>query len=242
MPGGRDKRAPGVSGDASMHGPPRAVVHPSSHPRRVQGADPPPGSPWDDAMGDAPALLRRPRDDGTQPRRGPRDRGAVERVRGGRTEAAVTSLVKPHEDAPPDAVGPRPPIGNVHVHGIDAEALAFAPSFNALCPELEAVLAGGIFVAHAAAWDVAFLEAEFARAGRPMAIEHYLDTLTLARRALPLPSHRLAALCEHFGIHRQRERAHNDVQALRAVFRASFGGASAEVPAGSLACARGPRP
>jgi DNA polymerase-3 subunit epsilon len=115
-------------------------------------------------------------------------------------------------------------IGNVQVHGIDAAALVDAPSFATLASDVEAILAGGIVVAHAAAWDIAFLEAEFTRAGRPVHIEHYLDTLTLARRALALPSHRLAALCEHFAIRREREhRAHDDVQALRRVFERLVG-------------------
>jgi DNA polymerase-3 subunit epsilon len=79
-------------------------------------------------------------------------------------------------------------------------------------------------VAHAAAWDVAFLEAELARAARPRRIEHFLDTLALSRRAFALPSHRLVALCHSLGIpHERAHRAASDVAALRAVFARVLG-------------------
>ena len=103
----------------------------------------------------------------------------IERVRGARTDSVVTSLVMPYETAPLDGAAPGEPpaaggvvmggvtrvIGNVQVHGIDADALVDAPSFATLASDVEAILAGGIVVAHAAAWDIAFLEAEFTRAG-----------------------------------------------------------------------------
>jgi DNA polymerase-3 subunit epsilon len=133
----------------------------------------------------------------------------VERVRGARVEDALVSLVRPESGA----------FGNAHIHGIDPAEVASAPSFAELTPRIEAILDGAIVVAHAAAWDVAFLEAELARAGRPHRVAHYLDTLTLSRRAFALPSHRLSALCDELGIKRERaHRAGDDVAALRAVF------------------------
>jgi DNA polymerase III subunit epsilon len=66
---------------------------------------------------------------------------------------------------------------------------------------------------------VAFLEAEMARAGRPLPIPFYVDTLNLSRRALGLGRHSLEALREHFGLDRARShRADADVAALREVF------------------------
>src|SRR5688572_30198774 len=81
----------------------------------------------------------------------------LQRVRGSVDEAEVTSLVAPDCGT----------FGNVHVHGISPEELAGAPSFAAIAPQIEAILDGAILVAHAAAWDATFLEAELARAGRP---------------------------------------------------------------------------
>ncbi len=97
----------------------------------------------------------------------------AERVRGDREEDRIDSLVAPDTGA----------FGNAHIHGIRPEELAAAPSFSALAAEIERVLQGGVIVAHSAPWDVAFLMAELERAGRPLRIEHYLDTLTLSRRA-----------------------------------------------------------
>jgi DNA polymerase-3 subunit epsilon len=133
----------------------------------------------------------------------------AERVRGGVVEATLTSLVRPDCGTS----------GNAQIHGIEPADLESAPLFSELSEKIEQILDGAIVVAHAAAWDVAFLEAELARAGRPRIIESYLDTLTLSRRAFALPSHRLSALCEALGIRQARaHRAGDDVQALRAVF------------------------
>jgi DNA polymerase III subunit epsilon len=143
----------------------------------------------------------------------PRDDRVIEvcavRARGGRVEDAFTSLVRPGGGA----------FGNAHIHGIDPAEVEAAPPFAEIAARLDDVLAGAVLVAHAAAWDVAFLEAERERAGRPCRIEHYLDTLALSRRAFALPSHRLSALCEAFGIAQGRaHRAASDVDALRAVW------------------------
>lgn len=176
---------------------------------RARSADPPPGSPWDDPVAEAAFAFVDLEMTGLDPARDRVLEVCVERVRGGRVEGALTSLVRPEGGA----------FGNAHIHGIDPAAVAVAPPFGELAPRVEALLEGAVVVAHAAAWDVAFLEAELARAGRPRRIAHYLDTLTLSRRAFALPSHRLGALCESLGIDRgQAHRAASDVAALRAVF------------------------
>ena len=78
---------------------------------------------------------------------------------------------------------------------------------------------GAILVAHGASWDVAFLEAEMARAERPMPLTHYIDTLNLSRRTFGLKKHSLDSLREHFGLDRSRaHRADADVAALRFVW------------------------
>lgn len=175
-----------------------------------RGATPPPeGSPWDDPLGEAPLVFLDLEMTGLRPAADRVIEICAERVRGGVVEEALTSLVRPDCGAS----------GNAQIHGIEPADLESAPLFSELVERIERILDGAVVVAHAAAWDVAFLEAELARAGRPRMIEHYLDTLTLSRRAFALPSHRLSALCEALGIHRERaHRAGDDVQALRAVF------------------------
>jgi DNA polymerase-3 subunit epsilon len=137
----------------------------------------------------------------------------IERVRGDVVEGRLYTLVRPENIAAADAVG------NAHVHGIVAEALQGAPVFADLTKQIAALFDGAILVAHGASWDVAFLEAEMARAGSPMPLPHYVDTLNLSRRTFGLKKHSLDALREHFGLDRSRaHRADSDVTALRAVW------------------------
>lgn len=133
----------------------------------------------------------------------------IERVRGTVLEDRLHTLVRPETGA----------TGNVHVHGIDANALAGAPTWAEIADRIEALLEGAVFVAHGAAWDVAFVHAEMRRAGRELTISSWLDTLNLSRRAFGLAKHSLDALRTHFGIDASRaHRADADVLALREVF------------------------
>src|SRR5581483_2248425 len=97
----------------------------------------------------------------------------LERWIGERLERSVASLVRP-----PERAG-----GNAHVHGLDAKALEAAPAFDVLADDIVRACEGAVIVAHAAEWDVAFLRAELERAGKSFAVEHWVDTLTLSRRA-----------------------------------------------------------
>jgi DNA polymerase-3 subunit epsilon len=109
--------------------------------------------------------------------------------------------------------------GNAHIHGIDAAQTAGAPPFSAVVADVIAALDGAILVAHAAVWDVRFLEAECRRAGATLAIARFIDTLVLARRAFAFPSYSLDALCRELTIERGRaHRADSDVRAMREVF------------------------
>jgi DNA polymerase-3 subunit epsilon len=171
--------------------------------------EPPGGEPWDAPLEAAPLVFLDLEMTGLDPKRDRVIEVCAERVRGGSCEDSIASLVRPVPET----------FGNVHIHGIDPGELALAPTFTALADRIEQVIDGAVVVAHAAPWDVAFLEAELARAGRTRRIPHYLDSLTLARRAFAFSSHSLASLCRELGIRREREhRAEDDVRALRAVF------------------------
>jgi DNA polymerase III subunit epsilon len=105
------------------------------------------------------------------------------------------------------------------VHGLVPATLALAPSFAEVAPRIEALCAGAVVVAHGAWWDVTFLEAEFARLGKEVKFPFYLDTVTLARRAIKADSHSLEALARRFGIDRgTAHRAGDDVRSLVEVF------------------------
>jgi DNA polymerase-3 subunit epsilon len=133
----------------------------------------------------------------------------VDRVVGGRSVELVHSLIRP--DA---RIG-----GASHVHGLDADALAGAPVFADVADRILHALDGAVLVAHAAEWDASFLVAEMTRAGRELALVHWLDTLVLARRSFAFGSYSLDALCKSLEIDRGRaHRADSDVRAMRAVF------------------------
>jgi DNA polymerase III subunit epsilon len=171
---------------------------------------PPRGSPWDNPLSDAPLVFLDLEMTGLRPAVDRVIEICAERVRGDKLEAALTTLVRPDDGA----------YGNAHVHGIAREDLAKAPTFKEIVPELLRVIEGGILVAHAAEWDVNFLEAELVRAGRTERFPFFLDTLVMSRRAFVLPSHGLEALTSALGIVRERaHRAEDDVHTMREVFR-----------------------
>lgn len=176
---------------------------------KAAGPPPPPGPPWDLPVHEAPLAFVDLEMTGLDPACDHVVEVCVERWRGDTREAAIESLVRP-----PARAG-----GNAHVHGIDEAALESAPPFEALADDVARILDGAIFVAHAAEYDAMFLCAEMKRAGRPLVLDHWIDTLILSRRSFALPSHSLSSLCTALGIPRGRaHRAGDDVRALEAVF------------------------
>ena len=179
--------------------------------REVTSAPPAPGAPWDLPLAEAPFAFVDLEMTGLDASTDRVVEICVERVRGATVEGRLHTLVRP------EMLGVE--VGNTHVHGIGAGELRDAPTFAALTEKVAELLDGAILVAHGASWDVAFLEAEMARNGRPFPLPHYIDTLNLSRRTFALKKHSLDALREHFGLDRSRaHRADSDVAALRAVW------------------------
>jgi len=170
---------------------------------------PPAGPPWDLPIAEAPLAFVDLEMTGLDAVHDRVVEVCVERVVGGERQKLLSTLVDPGE-----RVG-----GAAHVHGLDANALAGAPRFEAIAGEVLATLEGAILVAHAAVWDVRFIAAELRRAGIATRVEHYLDTLVLARRSFAFHSYSLDALCRELAIDRgQAHRAESDVRAMRTVF------------------------
>ena len=87
------------------------------------------------------------------------------------------------------------------VHGLSSEFLADKPLFSAVVDEFLEFIDGAMLIAHNANFDIAFLNAEFARLGKPViAPERVIDTLALARRKHPKAANTLDALCSRYGI------------------------------------------
>ncbi|WP_041574071.1 TerD family protein [Cellulomonas gilvus] len=113
--------------------------------------------------------------------------------------------------------------GPVHIHGLTRERLAGSPQFAEVSSRLNRILSGRVLVAHNAAFDHGFLQAESIRAGLDDPVTHRLCTVALSRRiGVPVPNHRLDTLASYWRIPRgQAHVAADDVRVLVDVFRRS---------------------
>ncbi len=84
--------------------------------------------------------------------------------------------------------------------GISTRMLADAPPVGKVMREVADFVGDHPLVAHNAAFDRSFWDAELARAGR-VRVQPFACTLLLARRLFPqAPSHRLGSLARHVGL------------------------------------------
>jgi DNA polymerase III subunit epsilon len=126
--------------------------------------------------------------------------------------------INPGREVPPEAV---------EVHGLTDAFLAAHPPFDAIADELLAFIAGDRLIIHNAEFDLAFLNGEFARLGRPALGSDCEDTLLLARKRFPGAQANLDALCRRFAIDlsaRSKHGAKVDGQLLAAVYLELIGG------------------
>jgi DNA polymerase III subunit epsilon len=170
--------------------------------------EPPRGVPWDLPTASAPFALLDLEMTGLDPSTDRVIELCVRRERGGILEDELDTLIHPGTTC-----------FGTSVHGIDHSMLESAPSFGQVADRVMELCCGAVIVAHGAPWDVAFLNAECMRAGKSAPFDFYLDTITLARRAVFAKSHSLAALASRFGIVQERpHRAGSDARALSEVF------------------------
>jgi DNA polymerase-3 subunit epsilon len=121
------------------------------------------------------------------------------------------------------------------IHGISLQDLADKPRFAEIAAEFAAFVAGAELIIHNASFDLAFLDAEFARleARTPIRLGELcsvLDTLALARQMHPGQRNNLDSLCKRYGIdnsHRELHGALLDARILADVYLAMTGGQSA---------------
>jgi len=111
------------------------------------------------------------------------------------------------------------------VHGLTAEDLTDKPRFADIADEFLEFVQGAELLIHNAPFDVAFLEAELARAGRPplAGVCSVSDTLELARDMNPGKKNSLDALCERYGVDHSGRTLHGallDAQLLADVWLA----------------------
>ncbi|MBC6943725.1 MAG: DNA polymerase III subunit epsilon [Xanthomonadales bacterium] len=120
------------------------------------------------------------------------------------------------------------------VTGISDESLRDKPRFEQVAQELLQFIDGAELIAHNASFDLAFLDAEFARAGmahiRVAERTHVVDTLELARERFPGQRNSLDALCKRLDVdnsHRQLHGALLDANLLVDVYLALTAGQGA---------------
>ena len=115
--------------------------------------------------------------------------------------------------------------GATQVHGLTAEDLADKPRFADIADEFLEFVEGAELLIHNAPFDVAFLNAELARIGRPKveAVCTVSDTLAMARDMHPGKKNSLDALCERYSVDHSRRTLHGallDAQLLADVWLA----------------------
>jgi DNA polymerase-3 subunit epsilon len=134
------------------------------------------------------------------------------------------SYVNPEREMPEDAF---------RIHGLSDAFLAEQPLFGEIVDDLLAFLEDAPLVIHNAKFDMAFLNAELARAGRePMPMSRAVDTLSLALRRFPGATASLDALCRRFGIDNAGRVKHGallDCELLAAVYLQLLGGRQADL-------------
>jgi DNA polymerase-3 subunit epsilon len=126
--------------------------------------------------------------------------------------------VNPERDMPADAYA---------VHGLTEEFLAAHQPFAGVIDDFLGFVGDAPLVIHNAEFDIAFLNAELARAGRPFLSASFVDTLSLARRRFPGAPASLDALCRRFTIDlsaRDKHGAEIDCGLLAEVYVELLGG------------------
>jgi len=93
-------------------------------------------------------------------------------------------------------------VGPTRLHGIHRRDVRHAPPARTVLAELAARLGDAQFVAHNAEFDLAFLRKVADQAGVPLPLTDPICTLRLSRALDPerTKSHRLADVCERYGV------------------------------------------
>jgi len=121
--------------------------------------------------------------------------------------------------------------GALEKHGITRARLEPEPKFAQVAAQLIEFLRGAELIIHNAAFDVAFLDAEFARLpGEPVTVLsmcRVVDSLALARQMHPGQRNSLDALCKRYSVDNSGRQLHGallDAQLLGEVYLAMTGG------------------
>lgn len=119
----------------------------------------------------------------------------------------------------------------IRVHGLTKDFLSDKPVFSHIAHELLDFIKGAELIIHNAAFDLGFIDAEFARVsadlGRVQHVCTVIDTLTLARSLHPGQRNSLDALCKRYSVDNSKRSFHGallDAEILADVYLLMTGG------------------
>lgn len=145
--------------------------------------------------------------------------GCVELVNHLPTGRYYHQYINPERDMPDDAY---------RVHGLSEAFLSDHPVFADIAEEFITFLGDAKLVIHNASFDIGFINAEFARLGRPpIGMDRAVDTVAIARKRFPGAQANLDALCSRFGIDNSSRTKHGallDSELLAEVYLELLGG------------------
>ena len=162
--------------------------------------------------------------------------GCIEMVNRVATGAVFHAYCHPERDMPAEAEA---------VHGLSLAFLSDKPKFAVHAPGLIEFLGDAPLVAHNAAFDFGFLNAELEAVGHTIiSLDRMVDTIAIARRKHPGAKLSLDALCSRYGIDRSHRTKHGallDAELLAQLYVELLGGrqiglelAADEVPSGTI--------
>jgi DNA polymerase III subunit epsilon len=150
--------------------------------------------------------------------------GCVELLNRIPTGQTFHRYLNPQRDIPAEALA---------VHGLTAEFLKDKPCFAEVVEEFIAFVGDAPLIAHNAAFDLGFLNAELERCGRSLIVrERLVDTLLIARRKHPAGPNSLDHLCARYAIDNSRRTKHGallDAEILAEVYVELIGARQAEL-------------
>lgn len=145
--------------------------------------------------------------------------GAIELIGHVPTGRVFHEYVDPQRDMPE---------GAYQVHGLSTEFLRGKPLFAEIGRKFLDFVGDARLVAHNAAFDMKFVNAELGWAGLPtIPDERKIDTLAIAKRRFPGARNSLDALCARFGVDNSAREKHGallDSEILAEVYLELIGG------------------
>ncbi len=144
--------------------------------------------------------------------------GCLELVNHVPTGSVFHEYLNPERDVPEEVV---------RIHGLTDEFLVGKPLFESVADVFLKFVSDSRLIIHNAEFDLGFLNAELARAGRSALRNGVVDTVALARKKYPGAPANLDALCRRFGIDNTERVKHGallDAELLAEVYLELVGG------------------